>query len=258
MPKFKLVISYDGTDFCGWQVQPHGESVFSCIVKTFRAVFGREVVLVGPSRTDAGVHALGYVASAQTDLELDSKRLWKAWNAALPETIYIRSLEPVDEKFNPHHDIIKKIYYYHLFLKRPLPFAARFGWFYEFIDLIDREKFCEALSCFEGEHNFRAFCRIDPGEQIRTIRTVDKINVVELKKYGVLQVKFEARGFLRYQIRRMVGAVLEVARRPEVSLDYLRESFDSGKIVNNFLTLCASAKGLCLKKIVYKEKENDE
>ena len=258
MAKFKLIISYDGTDFCGWQVQPCSESIFSCLAGTFYAVFGRKVILVGPSRTDAGVHAFGYVASVQTDLEISSQQLHKAWGAALPESVHIRSLEPVADNYSPRHNIVKKIYYYHLFMKKPLPFVARFGWFYKFIDLIDLEKFCEALTIFEGKHDFRAFCRVDPGEQIDTVKIVDKISVSHLKRYGALQVRFEARGFLRYQIRRMMGAALEVARRPNVSLDYLRAKLDSGKVDNKFLTFCVPAKGLCLRKIIYKENGNDE
>ncbi|HEB41881.1 MAG TPA: tRNA pseudouridine(38-40) synthase TruA, partial [Candidatus Dependentiae bacterium] len=117
MNRYKLVIAYDGTDYCGWQEQKDKPSITSVLKKTFNSVFGKEISIVGASRTDAGVHALGQVALGRTDLvAIPAERLQRAWNNVLPAHIVIRSLDQAVPSFHPFYNVEQKTYHYHFFL----------------------------------------------------------------------------------------------------------------------------------------------
>ena len=249
MQNFKITISYDGTDFCGWQVQKNAPTVASCLQQSFKKVFDQSIDVLGTSRTDAGVHALGQVASFKLDIKIDEKTLLRAWNGALPQSVLIRKLEKVDVGFHPHRNVVQKIYYYHLFLKRPLPFFARYGWLYSFVHLVDWKKFEKALQLYVGEHDFRSFCKLE--EDKSTIRTIDSIDVNCFSRYGVLQIVIKGESFLHFQIRRMIGYALDVARRPNLPLDYLKEQLDKPNPQQTLLK--ADGCGLCLRKVIYKK-----
>ncbi len=117
MRRIKLVIAYDGTDFSGWQIQLNDVTIAGTLERTFHAVFGEKISILGASRTDAGVHALGQVAVFRTSVAVDIERMRYAWNAALPKSIFIRSAELAGEVFHPFHRVDAKTYYYHFFLK---------------------------------------------------------------------------------------------------------------------------------------------
>lgn len=247
MQKFKIVVAYDGTDFHGWQIQPEAVTVVSCLQNTFKRIFNKEISVLGTSRTDAGVHALGQVATFYTDLPLSEEMIKKVWNNGLPQTILIRSLEKVDATFHPWSNVKQKIYYYHLFLKRPLPHVARYGWLYEFIKSVDVDKFEDCLKVYQGTHDFASFCKLE--EEKSTIRTIDEIRLEKLPHWSTLRVVVKSQGFLRFQIRRMVGYALDVARRPDLSVDYLREVLASKNPQQTLVK--ASGAGLCLRKVIY-------
>lgn len=248
MRKYKIVIAYDGTDFHGWQVQPTAISVASTLQKTFKRIFGEPISVVGASRTDAGVHALGQVAHFFAAVPIDAMQMRTAWNASLPSSIVIRSLEPVADDFHACFDVVQKTYYYHLFFQRPLPFVARFGWLYGFIHHVDIEKFKQGLQIFVGEHDFTALCKLEEGKS--PIRKIDSISTRFIHRLGALRVEIKGKAFLRYQIRRIIGYTLDVARRPELPVHYLTEVLQSKNPQQNLLQ--ADGKGLCLRKIIYK------
>src|SRR5579863_8405368 len=118
---YKLVVSYDGSVYSGWQAQTEKPSVAQAMNNVFKRVFKKEVKVLGASRTDAGVHALGQVVRIKTDLDISPDTLRWAWNNGLPEDIAIRSLELVNDSFNPFCNVEQKTYYYHFFLERPSP-----------------------------------------------------------------------------------------------------------------------------------------
>jgi tRNA pseudouridine38-40 synthase len=249
---FKIIIAYDGTDFLGWQVQPKGITVFSCLTNSFKNAFGSIPTIIGPSRTDSGVHAFSYVAALRTSLKIGHEEIRKIWNFSLPETISIKSIELVDDNYSPRNGIKEKVYQYHIFTKRPLPFLARFGWHYRFIDNVDLDKLEKALKTFEGRHEFRDFCKVDAGEKVNTIREIHSMSLERIKRFGVLRITAKAPGFLRYQIRRMVGAALEVARKDYLAIEDLELGLKGELPTGKNLTFCAPGKGLCLRKILYK------
>jgi len=248
MYKYKIIIAYDGTDFHGWQIQPVDVSVTSTLTRIYKKIFGQDILIVGASRTDAGVHALGQVAHFSVALKMDTTKILTAWNASLPKSIVIRSIELVDSTFHACFNVEQKTYYYHLFLQKPLPFVARFGWYYRFIRFVDLKKFEECLQIFIGEHDFTALCKLEPGKS--PVRTIDAISVEYIRVWGMLRVTIKGKSFLRYQIRRIVGYSLDVARRPELSVHYLQEVLKSKNPEQTLLQ--ADPIGLCLRKIVYK------
>lgn len=256
--KIKAVIAYDGTDFFGWQKQPEVVSISSTLEQTFHKVFGYQINLIGASRTDSGVHALEQVAMFRSEIDLDLNIIKSAWNNMLPKSILIRDLQKVPDDFHACFNVAQKTYYYHIFLKRPLPFLARYGWLYKFMDQVDLGKFENALNLYKGEHDFGSFCKIDVEDKASdgvlgksTVRTIDSIKLERFDRFGILRVSVKGPGFLRFQIRRMVGYALDVARRENLSVNYLKTLLDSPDPRQTLLK--ADACGLCLRKVVYKK-----
>ena len=255
MKQYMLRIAYDGTAYAGWQVQPHAGSVAGTLLHAYQKIFGAPPAgFVGASRTDAGVHAYDQVARLRTNLTIPPEALLRAWNNCLPHDIMLRSITEVDEQFHPQFGVAYKEYWYHFFMERPLPFVARFGtqlpsYVYDFdIDLFEK-----TLKLFEGTHNFSSFARVEPGYD--PVRTVTEVRVERLVKYRMLRVVVRGEGFLRFQIRRMVGSALMVARGGAiVGYDDI-----ASLLVNPVPTSPAffkiDAHGLCLRRIVYKKDE---
>lgn len=244
--KYKIIIAYDGTNYQGWQTQTATcKTVAHVLQAAFETVFGRTIKLIGASRTDSGVHAMGQVAVFTTDFAITPELLMYAWNNELPADILIRALHEVPLDFNPRYPVTQKTYYYHFFITRPLPFAARYG--YYFYRPIDMQKLKDALAIFAGTHDFRSFC--SGYDMTDTVRTIDSIKLVYLRRYNAYRIVVQGPGFLRYMIRRIVGACLEVASREKLSLDVLRTALEEKHPEQTLPN--APAHGLVLYKIDY-------
>jgi tRNA pseudouridine38-40 synthase len=245
MSRYKAIIAYDGTNYHGWQVQKDLPAVAQELQDSFVRVFGVPISLVGVSRTDAGVHALGQVSSFKTDLSIDPQALKWAWNNKLPADIHIRSIERVADDFNIFNNVEQKTYIYHIFLKRPSPFIAKYGWFFR--KPISLQKLRAVSALFLGTHDFRSFCTGDDrGDD--TIRTIDAITIREFNN-GNLRIIIKGPSFLRYMIRRLVGALMACASRDDISLDMVREILERKNpchILPN-----APAHGLVLWRVAY-------
>lgn len=253
MQAYKIVVAYDGTDFHGWQIQPRDISISSCLQDAWTRLFNERITIIGASRTDAGVHALGQVARfhAHPPSHLNEETLKTLWNNHLPSSVMIRDLCKVDASFHPCANVKQKTYQYVLFLKRPIPFIARFGWLYEFIDSVDKEKFYQGLQLYRGTHDFGSFCKIED-DDTATIRTIDEITLKPYSHWKALVVTIKGPGFARFQIRRMIGYALDVARRPALSVDYINDMLRNPNPQQTLLK--AEGCGLCLRKIIYKPK----
>ena len=251
MKSYKLVVAYDGSDYSGWQAQDHKPSVAQALNDAFKQVFKTEMRVLGASRTDAGVHALGQVVRIKTDLAIPVDRIKFAWNNTLPCDIVIRSIQLVDDSVNPFCNVVQKTYFYHFFLERPLPFLQRYGYYYRYN--VDMDLLRQALQFFVGTHDF---CSFKSSEDVRTntIRTIDFINLEYIKRYKVYRITVKGQKFLRHMIRRIVGASLAIASRPGYTVAMLKDVMDKcdpGHILPN-----APGKGLLLYKIIYKKIEN--
>lgn len=244
---YKLIIAYDGSDYFGWQDQPEKPSVAAALNQAFATVFKSEMKILGASRTDAGVHALGQVARIKTDLAITPDRLKWAWNNVLPADIMIRSLELVDDSFNPFCQVSQKTYYYHFFTERPLPFTQRYGYFYPY--KIDFDILKKVLQFFVGTHDFCSF-KNSEDTRTNTVRTIDAITLEYLPRYKMHRITIKGQKFLRHMIRRIVGASLSVASKNNHTLESVQTimaACDPRHTLPN-----APAQGLMLHKIIYK------
>ncbi len=249
MNRYKLTIAYDGTELLGWQEQADQlPTVMAALREHFRRTFHQPLeYLVGASRTDAGVHALGQVARIKIPFEPDMQTLRWAWNNSLPSSILIRRIDPVEQTFHPQHNVQSKTYFYHFFTgQRPLPFFARYGWFVP--GAVDIDLLRELLQVFVGTHDFRSFCT---GAELtgKTVRTVNTISVSYLERFGMYRIQVEGPSFVRYMIRRLVGAAMTVATDTHASAADIERALAQKDPQQHFLT--APAHGLMLASIVY-------
>lgn len=245
---YKIVVAFDGTVYHGWQIQPSAITISQVLIDSFKSVFSCDIFLQGASRTDAGVHALGQVAIVQSPLNIPIDKLKCAWNNALPKDILIKELYSLDKLVHPHTGVIQKTYWYHFFVQQPLPFFQRYGWHVP--RPVDISKLKKALIVFKGTHDFRSFCTGD--EMSSTIRTIDEIELEYVKEFEAYRVVVKGKGFLRYMVRRIVGACLEVAMKKELSVQDLHKALLDADPEQTLLN--APAKGLVLYQILYDQK----
>lgn len=249
MQNYKIVISYDGTRYHGWQIQPNDITVSQLLQDSFRSIFKKDIKIIGASRTDSGVHALGQVAKFQTDIRVKPDLLLKIWNNKLPSDILIRSLELVQDNFHPRAFVKGKIYYYNFSVNKPSPIISNYVyWLKQYrYNIIDLNKLYNSLQVFVGTHDFRSFCTGQ--EHKSTVKTIDSIKLLHLKKFGIYQIQFKGQSFLRYMIRRITGACLKLSTSSKLSIEDLKVALDECNPEQNLNT--APALGLILRKIIY-------
>lgn len=243
--KYVLLMSYDGFDYHGWQVQPNRVTIAGTLQQAFTSIFNAPLRLVGASRTDAGVHALGQVALVDTPAEMEPNALMTIWNRRLPRDIHIRSCIQAPDDFFPFAHVVQKTYYYHFFTHRPLPFYARYGLKCTRPVAIDRLE--EGLALFVGTHDFRSFCT--GFEQENTVRTIDTIKVIYVPQFQAYRIVVQGKGFLHHMIRRIVGACLYTAMYPDRSCEQLVAALHACNPHQQLPN--AHAHGLLLRRIVY-------
>ena len=197
MKRVKLTVAYDGTNYCGWQVQPNGITVQEVLNQCLSEFTGENIETIGASRTDAGVHALGNVAVFDTEMRMPGDKFSFALNQRLPEDIRIQKSEEVDADFHPRYVKSQKTYEYRILNCRfPIP-TERFYSHFTYIPL-DVDKMKEAASYLIGEHDFKSFC--GTGAQVKT--TVRTVKEIQIEKSGDrITIRITGEGFL-YKIGR--------------------------------------------------------
>lgn len=246
MQTYKFILAYDGANYSGWQSQKHCQAVSNCLEKTFHTVLHKKVKVIGASRTDAGVHALGQVVKVNLDLDIAPEKLQKIINNRLPSDILIRKMEIAEPNFHPQSNVESKTYYYNFFQTRPLPLVSRYG--YYFYKPIDFDKLQDCLSVFIGTHDFKAFSTEE--ERENTIRTVNSIKIYNFKRLGIYRFEVKGHSFLRHMVRRICGALLDVASSKEKTREDLVLALRQKNSHNHFPT--APAHGLILHSIKYR------
>jgi tRNA pseudouridine38-40 synthase len=234
MRYFKLTIAYDGTDFHGWQIQTNKPTVQGEIVSVLCRLTQENVQLHGAGRTDAGVHALGQVASFRTQSPLSAGEFQRALNALLPPTIRIVGAEEAGPDFSARWSAKGKLYRYRLYRGKVVPpMLWRYVLHYPFP--LDEEAMKDATARFVGTHDFSAFAASTGSEDDDKERNmVREIYSTELKRTEdgeELWFTVHGHSFLRYMVRKMVGTLLEVGRgklQPE-DIDKLYELKDRSK-----------------------------
>lgn len=206
---YKLHISYDGTNYCGWQVQPNGISIQEVIQEKMAIILRQEVSIIASGRTDAGVHALGQVANFHFHEPIDLYRFHGSINGLLPSDIRINSVTEVPLDFHAQYSPKGKTYHYHLHLDRVQnPFRRLYSLHVR--ENIDLQALKEAAHFFVGTHDFTSFANeahlgSASRDPVRTLRRLDVIDQEE----GV-RLEFEADGFLYKMVRNIVGTLLDI------------------------------------------------
>lgn len=207
---YKMIIAYDGTKYCGWQIQPNGVTIQELLQKHIATILRHEVVVIGSGRTDAGVHALGQVAHFHFPDAIDLYRFQGSINGLLPLDIRVREVSEVSPDFHSQYSATGKIYHYHLHLDRVLdPFHRLYR--LHVLEKIDVELLKKAARLFLGTHDFTAFANeAHSGTAAHdAVRTLFRLDVVE--QPGGIRLEFEGDGFLYKMVRNITGTLLEIA-----------------------------------------------
>lgn len=211
MQRYKILISYDGTNYAGWQVQKTGSAIQPIIQKAIETFLRHTVQFTASGRTDTGVHALGQVAHFDTEIVLDSHRFLYAVNALLPRDIRIHHLEKTALDFHSRYSALSKVYHYHLYLDSITdPFTRLYSHHVAFP--CNLELLVEGSQSFLGTHDFTSFANkaSQGAASLDPIRTIHRLDVVP--ETGGVRLEFEANGFLYRMVRNITGTLLEVAR----------------------------------------------
>jgi len=223
----KISVEYDGTRYCGWQVQPNGESIQGILERAVSTLFGTPTRIIGSGRTDAGVHAIGQVANFFVDKKYERFRILRGLNALTPADITIKQVEFVADSFDARRDGRSRIYEYHILNRAtPSPFYLNRAWYLH--DSLDRDAMQGAIPSLVGEHDFSSF-RAAGCEAAHAVR---KVYQTSLEERGELLVySIEATAFLRHMVRNIVGTLVEVGRglRTPRSFSDLLEARDRAK-----------------------------
>jgi tRNA pseudouridine38-40 synthase len=239
MRHFKLTIAYDGTDFHGWQMQGNKPTIQGEIVNVLQRLTQEKVFLFGAGRTDAGVHALGQVASFRTQSGLSAEEFQRALNALLPATIRIVGSEEVGPDFHARWSAFQKTYRYRLYRGKVVPpMLWRYVLHYPFP--LDEDAMRDAVARFVGVHDFASFAAStgseDDDKERSTEREIYAAELVRSPDNEELVFTVTGRSFLRYMVRKMVGTLLDVGRGKLVPADIerlyeLRDRSKSGPTV---------------------------
>ncbi len=244
MKRVKLTVAYDGTNYCGWQVQPNGITIQEVLNQCLSEFTGENIETIGASRTDAGVHALGNVAVFDTEMRMPGDKFSFALNQRLPEDIRIQKSEEVEADFHPRYVKSQKTYEYRILNRRfPIP-TERFYSHFTYIPL-DVEKMRAAAEYLVGEHDFKSFC--GTGAQVKT--TVRTVKEIQIERNGdKITIRITGEGFLYNMVRIIAGTLMDIGGGlyPPEKMKEILEAKDRKKAGPT-----APARGLTLMEIQY-------
>ena len=246
MKRVRLIVAYDGTNYCGWQIQPNGETIESVLNRHLSALLGEDIVVTGASRTDSGVHSLGNVAIFDTNTRMPADKISFALNQRLPEDIVVQDSCEVEADWHPRYQKGRKTYEYRI-LNRTFRNPARRLDTHFYHHTLDVEAMRKAAKYLEGEHDFKSFCAV--GAQVKTTtRTVYTCNVT--KQDDIITIRITGNGFLYNMVRIIAGTLIKVGAgdvKPEEIPNILaaRDRSKAGPT--------APAKGLTMIGIEYEE-----
>lgn len=244
----KLTLAYDGSNYVGWQVQPNGPSIQAEIEKAIAAVCGQMVRVTASGRTDAGVHALGQVASFQIDTRLEAEAVRRAINANTPIDICVYEIEEVSASFHPIADAKRKTYRY-VIQDGPFLDVIQRAYSWHIQAILDVESMRQGAEFLVGEHDFESFQATGSDRQ-STIRTIYSLSIAEMESNGRHQIiiEVEGNGFLYNMVRNIVGSLVEIGRkrRQPAWLGQVLQGCDRG-----LAGMTAPARGLFLVRVDY-------
>ncbi len=212
MPRLKLLLAYEGTNYLGWQVQAHGPTIQGTLEQALARITGETIRVAASGRTDAGVHAEGQVVSCSTDSRLGAEQLRRALNAVLPEDIAVLGVGEVADHFHARRDAVSKHYRYRILTGHvPDIFQRRYVW--HIPSRLDVPAMARAATPLVGTHDFRSF-QASGAPRATTVRTIDRLDVCQGRGEADAEVTVDvvADGFLYNMVRNIVGTLVEVGR----------------------------------------------
>lgn len=239
--KYLATVSYDGINYAGFQRQINAIGIQNVIERAFRLMTQQDIYIHSAGRTDKGVHAIAQTFHFETDLLMDEQTWLKGVNARLPLDIRINSIQRVKDGFHARHSAKSKIYRYHLAKEQPTVFRSRYDVYIPNLNIEDLKK---GLTLLEGTHDFKGFCQYVPGKP--TMKTIYKTSLKETKTH--YYITFHGNSFLRYQVRSMVGTLIQVAQQKK-SVDVIQEILTTQN--RKLAGPTAPANGLYLVKVKY-------
>jgi tRNA pseudouridine38-40 synthase len=248
MRNMRLVLSYDGTDFSGWQVQPDAVTIQGTLAIAIGRITGENVLPQGSGRTDAGVHALAQVATFVTASPIPEANFVKALNDTLPASIRVLEAKEVPETFHARKSARRKTYRYRIYRGDICPpHIARYVWHYPYP--LDEVVMAEAAKFILGEHDFTSFAALDPEKGVDETSNVRKIFSSLWERAGdEFLYTVEGSGFLNHMVRNLVGTFLLVGKGTWQVYDVARILADKDR---SEAGATAPARGLWLVKVGY-------
>ena len=247
MKRFKLTVAYDGTAYCGYQYQPELPTVEGFVNDALSELLGENIVTIGASRTDSGVHAYGNVAVFDSDTRIPAEKLALALNTKLADDIRITESLEVAADFHPRKNVIDKTYEYRINTAK-IPFPTDRLYIYNVKHKLDIAAMREAAKYIEGRHDFTSFCsaKTDKEDKVRTVFQID----VEEALRSELIIRVRGDGFLYNMVRIIAGTLVKVGEGKILpdEIPPIIERKDRGHLGTTL-----PAKGLFLMGIRYKE-----
>lgn len=238
------MVAYDGTNYCGWQVQPNGLTIEEVLNRELSRILKEDIRVIGASRTDAGVHALGNVAVFDTCARIPGEKVAYALNQSLPEDIRVQCSCDVPVKFHPRRCCSRKTYEYTIFNHRfESPIGRQYVYFFH--PPLHVEHMQEAADYLVGTHDFKSFCNIHTQAE-DTVRTIYRCDVKKDGSY--IHIQIEGNGFLYNMVRIIAGTLIDAGMGALAPADMLTVL---AKKDRNAAGRTAPARGLKLVKIEF-------
>ncbi len=242
--RYLITFSYDGTNFNGYQRQNGLRTIQDEMEKALKEINdGKDTIINSSGRTDKGVHALYQTAHVDLNVKITPYKLMRAMNSKLPEDIHVIKTEVVDNEFHARYNVKEKEYQYLLNIGEYNP--IRRNYVYQYCKKLDIDKMKEAIKYFAGTHDFESFTPTKDKRE-NYVRTINYASITE--QNGIVTFTFRGNGFIKYQIRNMVGYLIRVGEGKKKGSDIpkILESHD-----RRMASITAHSEGLYLTKVVY-------
>lgn len=250
MKRVKIIVAYDGTNYCGWQLQTNGITIEEVLNKALTGLLKEPVTVIGASRTDSGVHSQGNVAVFDTNSRIPADKICFALNQRLPDDIRVLKSEEVPLDYHPRKQNCVKTYEYKILNRKiDMPTMRLYSHFCYFP--LDVEKMRRGAAYLVGEHDFKSFCTVR-GQAEDTVRTIYSLDL--LKSGDLITIRIQGSGFLYNMVRIIAGTLMKVGMGvyPPEHVEEILDARD-----RNAAGPKAAAKGLTLVSLEYETELKD-
>ena len=245
--RYLLTVAYDGSNYCGYQTQPNKDTIQKQLEEAVQKVNNNILKPIqAAGRTDKKVHALGQAVHIDLDINITPYKLKRALNSNLPNDIHITNTKIVDDNFHVRYSAKSKRYVYLINLGEYNPIERNYVFQYNY--KLDIKSMKKAIKVFKGTHDFRAFVT-ENKDKANCVRTITKASIRKIGKTKY-EFIFEGTGFLRYQVRNMVGILIKLGEG-KITKEDLKKILESKDRTKGGVT--APAEGLYLVNVVYFE-----